>query len=76
MILSTFGRPKGRQGLAELVAGAGFLSSPLTVSETLLLQILFGVCASVVRALVSVCVCASVRIRLGHNMYIYAWISK
>ena len=39
----------------------------------------FGVCACVVCGLCKACACmhcASVRIFLGHNFYIYAWISK
>ena len=39
------------------------------MSETLLLQFLFGVCACIVRA----CVRPSVRICPGHNFYIYGF---
>ena len=48
-----------------------FLSSPLAVKRDIAVTILLSyMCLHCARA------CASVRICLGHNSYIYAWISK
>ena len=43
----------------------------MPVSETKLLQCLFGVCACIIAS-----VCASIRICPDHNLYNNAWISK
>ena len=62
------------RGFKNNFAQVFFLFSPLAVKRDIAVTILLR--CMCVRVCMHACLCMSIRICLGHNSYIYAWISK
>ena len=62
------------RGFKNNFAQVFFLLSPLAVKRDIAVNILLR--CMCVRVCMHACLCMSIRICLGHNSYIYAWISK